>query len=86
MKARSIAWNFNRGGVVQSWKLKKYFDDQKPPQPLDLVNDSVAQQLGWPFSLVLSDPQLEAQGEFGALRDRDPHSARRVTYDGQPAE
>ena len=51
----------NRGGVVRSWKLKKYFDDQKPPHPLDLVNADAAQQLGWPFSLLLSDPQLESQ-------------------------
>jgi YidC/Oxa1 family membrane protein insertase len=51
----------NRGGVVRSWKLKKYFDDQQPPQPLDLVNSAASQQLGWPFSLMLSDPQLEAQ-------------------------
>jgi YidC/Oxa1 family membrane protein insertase len=32
----------NRGGVVKTWQLNKYFDDQKPPHPLDLVNDSVA--------------------------------------------
>jgi YidC/Oxa1 family membrane protein insertase len=51
----------NRGGVVRSWKLKKYFDDQTPPHPLDLVNPDVSQQLGWPFSLMLADPQLENQ-------------------------
>jgi YidC/Oxa1 family membrane protein insertase len=51
----------NRGAVVKTWQLNKYFDDQKPPRPLDLVNDSVAQQLGWPFSLVLTDSQLEAK-------------------------
>src|SRR5271170_4274421 len=51
----------NRGGVVKTWQLNKYFDDQKPPHPLDLVNDSVAQELGWPFSLVLADAQLEAK-------------------------
>ena len=55
----------NRGGVVKTWQLNKYFDDQKPPHPLDLVNDSVAQQLGWPFSLVLTDPQLEAKANSG---------------------
>ena len=48
----------NRGGLVRSWKLKKYSDDEKPPHLLDLVNNSAAQQLGWPFSLVLSDSQL----------------------------
>src|SRR6202043_3944844 len=51
----------NRGGVVRSWKLKKYSDDQKPPHLLDLVNNAAAKQLGWPFSLVLSDAQLEAK-------------------------
>jgi len=55
----------NRGGVVKTWQLNKYFDDQKPPHPLDLVNDSVAQQLGWPFSLVLTDSQLEAKANSG---------------------
>ena len=51
----------NRGAVVRSWKLKKYLTDQKPPRPLDLVNADAAKQLGWPFSLVLTDKQLEAQ-------------------------
>ena len=61
-KARCIAWNFRIAAAwCATWKLKKYFDDQKPPHPLDLVNAQRAQQLGWPFSLVLSDPQLEAQ-------------------------
>ena len=50
----------NRGGVVRSWKLNKFFDDQNPPRPLDLVNSASAQELGWPFSLMLSVPQLEA--------------------------
>jgi len=51
----------NRGGVVKSWKLKKYFDDQKPPRELDLVNADVAKELGWPFSIFPTDPQQEAQ-------------------------
>lgn len=51
----------NRGGVVRSWKLKKYLDDQKPPKPLDLVNAESSQELGWPFSLMLSDTPLESQ-------------------------
>lgn len=50
----------NRGGVAKTWQLNKYFNDQTPPRPLDLVNDSAAKQLGYPFSLVLGDPQLEA--------------------------
>ena len=71
----------NRGGVVKSWLLKKYFDDAKPPRPLDLVNADAAQQLGWPFSLLLADAQQTEQansalykvtvdqGELGAERD-----------------
>lgn len=55
----------NRGGVLRSWTLKKYFDDQKPPRPLDLVNHDAAQELGWPFSIALSDAQLEAEANAG---------------------
>ena len=51
----------NRGGVVRSWKLKKYLDDQTPAHPLELVNQDAAQQLGSPFSLLLSDAQLQGQ-------------------------
>jgi YidC/Oxa1 family membrane protein insertase len=51
----------NRGGVVRSWLLKKHFDDAKPPRALDLVNADSAQQLGWPFSLLLSDAQQTEQ-------------------------
>jgi YidC/Oxa1 family membrane protein insertase len=55
----------NRGAVVRSWKLKKYLTDQKPPRPLDLVNADASKQLGWPFSLVLTDKHLEAQANAG---------------------
>ena len=51
----------NRGGVVQSWQVKKYLDNEKPPRPLDLVNQSTSQELGWPLSLRLDDPDLEAK-------------------------
>ena len=51
----------NRGGVVKSWKLKKYTDDSKPPQVLDLVHAKTAQEIGgWPFAVALDDPQLES--------------------------
>ena len=50
----------NRGGVVRSWKLKKYLNDEKPPQPLELVNISAAQQIGaWPLSFSLDDSAAE---------------------------
>jgi YidC/Oxa1 family membrane protein insertase len=61
----------NRGGVARSWRLKQYSDDQKPPHLLDLVNTAAAQQLGWPFSLVLSDAQLEAKAN-SALYEATP--------------
>jgi YidC/Oxa1 family membrane protein insertase len=51
----------NRGAVVRSWRLKKYLNDQKPPRPLDLVNPESSQELGWPFSLMLTDARLESQ-------------------------
>ena len=50
----------NRGGVVQSWKLKKYLTDDKPPQPLELVNIPAARQIGaWPLSFALEDSAAE---------------------------
>ncbi|HKS80989.1 MAG TPA: membrane protein insertase YidC [Candidatus Acidoferrales bacterium] len=55
----------NQGGVVRSWTLKKYFNDQTPPHPLDLVDPDTCKQLGWPFSLALADPQLETQVNSG---------------------
>jgi len=61
----------NRGGVVRSWKLKKYLDEENPPRPLDLVNPDAAQELGWPFSLVLGDKQLEAEAN-SALYEMTP--------------
>jgi len=49
----------NRGGVVQSWTLKKYRDHAG--KPLQLVNTAAAAKVGYPFSWVLqqtptSDP------------------------------
>jgi YidC/Oxa1 family membrane protein insertase len=51
----------NRGGVVRSWQLKKFTDDNKPPRTLDLVHPDAAQKSGsWPFALALDDAQQEA--------------------------
>jgi YidC/Oxa1 family membrane protein insertase len=55
----------NRGGVVRNWQLKKYSDDQKPPHPLELVNQEAAPQLGWPLSLLFSDAQLQERANNG---------------------
>lgn len=52
----------NRGAVVTNWRLKKYLDDSTPPRPLDLVNGSSSQELGWPLSLQIPDnAKLESQ-------------------------
>ena len=59
----------NRGGVVRSWQTKKYFTDDKPPRPLDLVDEESSKQLGWPLSLKLEDPQLEAAANAGLYQD-----------------
>ena len=51
----------NRGGLVKSWQLKKYTDDAKPPRVLDVVHPQAAEQTGgWPFAVVLDDPQEQA--------------------------
>jgi YidC/Oxa1 family membrane protein insertase len=63
----------NRGGVVKSWKLQKYLNAQKPPQPLDLVHSDAASELGWPLSLVLPDPREEQKANT-ALYDMSPAS------------
>jgi YidC/Oxa1 family membrane protein insertase len=49
----------NRGAVVKSWQLKKYYDDAKPRRVLDVVHAEAATQTGgWPFALVLNDAEL----------------------------
>ncbi len=68
----------NRGGVVRSWKMMdKQFTDGNPPRPLDLVNQESSQQLGWPFSVRLTDPQLEAAANSG-LYQESVHYVRAV--------
>jgi len=64
----------NRGGVVRSWKLKDYLDDQTPRHPLDLVDPNASQEFGWPFSLVLADSQMEAKAN-SALYEVIPEEA-----------
>jgi YidC/Oxa1 family membrane protein insertase len=73
----------NRGGVVRSWQTKKYFTDDKPPRPLDLVDQESSQQLGWPFSLKLADPQLEAAANSGLYQESANYG--RVIVAGEPA-
>ena len=52
----------NRGGVVRSWTLEKYHDNENPPKSLELVNAAAAEQLkAWPLSIRLEDPKLDAE-------------------------
>jgi YidC/Oxa1 family membrane protein insertase len=74
----------NRGGVVRSWQTKKYFTDDKPPRPLDLVDEESSKQLGWPFSLKLADPQLEAAANSGLYQDTTAQLSASTT--GQAAQ
>ncbi|MGB7669177.1 MAG: membrane protein insertase YidC, partial [Candidatus Acidiferrales bacterium] len=56
----------NHGGVVHSWKLEKYRNNENPPKPLELVNPAAAQQLNaWPLSIRLDDPKLDAAANNG---------------------
>ncbi len=47
----------NRGAVAKSWVLKKFKDNNG--KPLDLVNPTVANALGYPLSLFSYDKDLE---------------------------
>lgn len=59
----------NRGAVVKSWQLKKYKDDSKPQKVLDLVHPKAAADTGgWPFSVVIDDPQLEKAANTGLYK------------------
>ncbi|HEY2546318.1 MAG TPA: membrane protein insertase YidC [Candidatus Acidoferrum sp.] len=64
----------NRGGVVKSWQLKKYMDDSKPQRVLDVVHQQAAEQVGgWPFAVVLDDPQLQTQANSALYLATVPH-------------
>ena len=66
----------NRGAVVKSWQLKKYKDDAKPQRTLDLVHAHSGELTGgWPFSLVLEDPQLERAANTGLYKISEDSSS-----------
>jgi len=81
----------NRGGVVKSWQLKKYMDDSKPQRVLDVVHPEAAAQVGgWPFAVVLDDPQLEAQANsalfVAGVAEPSAHAGdAAANYEGLPA-
>ena len=77
----------NRGGVVKSWQLKKYMDDAKPQRVLDVVHPQAAEQVGgWPFAVLLDDPQLESQANSALYVAGIPHpGAAQVDIQGHVA-
>lgn len=46
-----------RGGLIKSWRLKKYRDEQGAT--LELVHPQTAEKLGFPGSLILANRELE---------------------------
>ncbi|MGH9328737.1 MAG: membrane protein insertase YidC [Terriglobia bacterium] len=48
-----------QGAVIKSWILRKYTDAKN--RPLDVVNQSACQQLGYPLSLEMADSSLAAK-------------------------
>lgn len=59
----------NRGAIVRSFQLKNYKDDSKPQKVLDLVHPQAASYTGgWPFSIVLDDPQMENAANTGLYK------------------
>ena len=53
-----IAVFSNRGGTLKSWRLKRYFDQQKQPLELVVQDHAVAQTR--PFSLRTTDQATTA--------------------------
>lgn len=78
----------NRGAVARIWQLTKFTDEHNPPRTLDLVQSDAAQaNSGWPFSLQMSDTQLEAaanQGLYVVTEDGKPLSGAATVH--APAE
>ncbi len=78
----SAAWS-NRGGVLKSWKLKRYLNDLKKKGLLDLV-PAAAQETGlFPFSLGGDDRALA--GELNAALFEAPKAGLSLR-DGETGE
>jgi YidC/Oxa1 family membrane protein insertase len=74
----------NRGAVVKSWQLKGYLDDSKPQRILDVVHAQAAEQTGgWPFALVLDDPELETAANGGLYQVSSPASTLNAPADAE---
>ncbi|MGH9432358.1 MAG: membrane protein insertase YidC, partial [Terriglobia bacterium] len=77
-----------QGGLVKSWALTKYRNEQG--KPLDLVNGEASQVLGYPLSIRLADSALSDKinrALFAAQPDQtsleNPHQLDFVYSDGK---
>src|SRR6476661_6283147 len=69
-----------RGGVLKSWRLKKYHDASQ--QPLELIPNTVPAGTSRPFTLSVGDPATDATLEtalFKASADRIDVTSGRST-------
>ncbi|MBI3406315.1 MAG: membrane protein insertase YidC, partial [Acidobacteria bacterium] len=76
----------NRGGVVRSWKLKKYLNSAEKQETLDVVDPVAAPQVGaWPLSFLLEEKPLEYQLNavlFTATPAESPlHTPGEITFE-----
>ena len=72
----------NRGGVVKSWRLKRYMDDANPPQVLDVVHPQASEQVGgWPFAVVLDDPQMQTAANSGLFVGEEADTASKSSLE-----
>lgn len=73
----------NQGGVVKSWQLKKYRDNDG--KPVELVNAAAAPKAGWPMSYVFQTnaPKTDLNQVLFANRDTgDPLTVEFEFSDG----
>jgi YidC/Oxa1 family membrane protein insertase len=78
----------NRGGVIKSWRLKKYLNAAK--EPLELVPQDVQQGLARPFTLAVDDAAVSKILAGALYRPSATHvdattSAQTLTFEYQDA-
>jgi YidC/Oxa1 family membrane protein insertase len=62
----------NVGGVLKSYKLKAYSDGEG--KPLELINITSAEKVGWPLAMETADAPLNdmlAKAQFSARQERE---------------
>lgn len=75
----------NRGAAVKSWILKKYKDNAG--KPFDLVNQTVAPQLGYPLTLFAYDQELAGKvNQALYVAAQDGGGSGQLTFDYSDGE